>query len=378
MKRTRRNIGIETGTLIIIILSLAFASAGPVQLLCLERGQQVRFSECNPLIRDKTCTSNYGCQFCVTIATSGAYCPANINACNSNQLTCISSVDQNPDVNPPTITLYTPLNDEVYSAKSMFLNLETNENVDLSIRDNTAPEEKWKSLCELCTSYTKKQTFREGRNDITLRAIDLADHITETTVVFYIDSKKPKISKTEPKKGFTSGTFSAIFSEENPTQLMLTYGNFFQGIQSYTFDLINECVLTKNKYQCETTIDLLAYNGQTIEYSFSIEDIAGSTHSSKLTQLTVDSTPPIIHSIDYIPVNNIKGKLTIAVTETNLADVSYRDNGLDNLVWKKLCTKLDMNNQCVKQITISRDTIDIDIQVADEAGNAVAQNFLIP
>ncbi len=378
MKKTRRNICIGTIALLVVILSLTVASAGPVQLLCLERGEQVRFSECNPLIRDKTCTSSYGCQFCVTVATSGAYCPANINACNSNQLTCITAIDQSPDVTPPTIALYTPLNDEVYSAKSILLNLETNENVDLYLRDNTAPEEKWKSLCGLCTSYTKKQTFREGRNDITLRAIDLVDHITETTVVFYIDSKKPKISKTGPKKGFASGTFSAIFTEENPTQLTLTYGNFLQGIQSYTLDLINDCTLTKNKYQCETTVDLSAYNEQTIEYSFTIEDIAGSTHNSKLTQLRVDSTPPIVHSVEYIPTNNIKGDLTVTITETNLDDVSYRDNGQNNPVWKRLCTKLDTNNQCVKKITISRDTIDIDIQVTDEAGNAVAQNFLIP
>ena len=70
-----------------LIFTLAFVSAD-TRLLCLEENQTVRFSECNPLIQDRTCTSATGCQFCVTRSLSGVYCPASINECNSIGASC--------------------------------------------------------------------------------------------------------------------------------------------------------------------------------------------------------------------------------------------------------------------------------------------------
>ncbi len=86
----RKNKLILAAALIFIIALFAnFALADQIQLLCLNKGETVPFSLCNPTISDRTCTSSLGCQFCVTFKTNGVYCPANINTCNSMQnLTC--------------------------------------------------------------------------------------------------------------------------------------------------------------------------------------------------------------------------------------------------------------------------------------------------
>lgn len=78
------------GSIIIIIAAfIVNASAIDIQLLCLNNGQSVKFSECNNLMQDRTCNGG-GCQYCVTFdSQTGVYCPANINACNVIQdLTC--------------------------------------------------------------------------------------------------------------------------------------------------------------------------------------------------------------------------------------------------------------------------------------------------
>lgn len=62
--------------------ALSFVSAA--QLLCLNSGQTVHFSQCNPDIDDRTCTSSGGCQYCVNRMPGNVYCPASINECHSS------------------------------------------------------------------------------------------------------------------------------------------------------------------------------------------------------------------------------------------------------------------------------------------------------
>ena len=68
-------------------------------------GQTLRFSECNPNIQDKTC-ENTICQFCVNEISSGVYCPASLNQCNS---VCISYEERSDEDLPvPVITIRSP------------------------------------------------------------------------------------------------------------------------------------------------------------------------------------------------------------------------------------------------------------------------------
>ena len=85
------------GLIIVIIAALIVnVSAIEIQLLCLNNGQSVKFSECNSLMQDRTCNGG-GCQYCVTFdPQTGVYCPANINACNTiSNLACSSLTNIN-------------------------------------------------------------------------------------------------------------------------------------------------------------------------------------------------------------------------------------------------------------------------------------------
>jgi hypothetical protein len=73
--------------LVVFLFSLQFVSAD-VQLVCLEKGEILEFSLCNPDIPDRTCESSGGCQFCVSEIEEGVFCPQHINKCNSAGASC--------------------------------------------------------------------------------------------------------------------------------------------------------------------------------------------------------------------------------------------------------------------------------------------------
>jgi hypothetical protein len=100
-KRSRNKLMILF-SFVLIILSINFILAEEYYLLCLTKGQTVRFSLCNPQLQDRTCSGT--CQFCVTRTASGAYCPANFNSCNLVTQDCVNLQDQNGTVTPPANT----------------------------------------------------------------------------------------------------------------------------------------------------------------------------------------------------------------------------------------------------------------------------------
>lgn len=70
-----------------IIISLNFVSAANYKLLCINKGETIQYSKCNPGMSDRTCQSDFGCQHCVSII-NGNYCPTNPNFCNIQSLQC--------------------------------------------------------------------------------------------------------------------------------------------------------------------------------------------------------------------------------------------------------------------------------------------------
>jgi hypothetical protein len=88
-----------------VLLMLIFTSSGvlaekEIQFICLSEGETVKFSECNPVINDKTCEGN-SCNYCVTYDTEKRiYCPADINVCNAlDGLTCSELIEDNEEIN---------------------------------------------------------------------------------------------------------------------------------------------------------------------------------------------------------------------------------------------------------------------------------------
>ncbi|MDO8509085.1 MAG: hypothetical protein Q7S27_05375 [Nanoarchaeota archaeon] len=76
---------------IALLLIIVNVSAGELQLVCLNNGETIKFSDCNSAMQDRTCTGG-GCQYCATFdSQNGIYCPANINDCNSQaEIECSS------------------------------------------------------------------------------------------------------------------------------------------------------------------------------------------------------------------------------------------------------------------------------------------------
>lgn len=88
--------------LAIILFSFSMVSAENYKLLCLDKGQKVYFSRCNSAMQDKTCTSDTGCQYCVSVTNSNIYCPANVNICNTQGFSCTSDSPAPAVNNSPT------------------------------------------------------------------------------------------------------------------------------------------------------------------------------------------------------------------------------------------------------------------------------------
>ena len=74
--------------LLIALIFIQNVSASELKLLCLDDGDVLKFSRCNPSIQDRTCEASTGCNYCVNEIRNGVYCPTSINFCNAASLSC--------------------------------------------------------------------------------------------------------------------------------------------------------------------------------------------------------------------------------------------------------------------------------------------------
>jgi hypothetical protein len=93
--------------LILVLTAIPLISAGDAFLLCLEDGQELELSKCNPAINDYECNDTK-CQICVTQKSDGTYCQASPNACNAAGGQCIPLTQYESE--DPVITLISPDN----------------------------------------------------------------------------------------------------------------------------------------------------------------------------------------------------------------------------------------------------------------------------
>ena len=274
--------------ILVLTFSITLASADVTQLLCLKKGETAEFSKCNPSISDYVCKRT-SCQTCVIKKDAGHYCPASQNACNSLGLSCSLLNDTGGttevDGDAPNISLFSPIQGEVYPSRSVILNLDIDELATVHYLDNINGRGRWTRVCKDCNEYSRKRSFNEGLNDITIMAEDLTGNIVYEDLSFYIDSKSPKIKRTEPRKGFASGLFEVQFTEENPASLILQYGSFFTGMNEAPLNL-EECSIGGTTTSCSAEVNLSSYSGQKIQYWFMLEDMAGSQVISKAVEKT--------------------------------------------------------------------------------------------
>ncbi|MFA5019684.1 MAG: hypothetical protein WC533_01150 [Candidatus Pacearchaeota archaeon] len=357
---------------IVCLISASFVSAD--FWACFNRGEEIDF--CSPKIPDRTSPSN-GYQLCMENYDSARECysSGSWNVCNYEGGECVWNGNYTLDQTSPELIIIAPLNNSVINARKALVRFNLSEKSDVYYTDLVSGRGRWTKICEDCTAYSGTRSFKEGENNIQFKAVDVAGNEAYKEVTFFIDSKKPDIKKTEPKKDFANGIFYVSFKEENPKELFLTYGNNAKGYDYAKVDL-NECTEeTNGKKYCEINADLTAYNGQLIEYWFNLTDIAGNYDESKKIILRIDKTAPKINSINYT-IDERAVKFRINITELNFDKVEYIDNSAVNPRWRTMCSRLT-DGICEKKITLNSGAHNIGIQAIDEAGNIAGKNVAI-
>ena len=267
-----------------------------------------------------------------------------------------------------------PEDGEVYNSREILLNFSLDKESDVSYKDDNEDGESWRRICSDCWDYEKEKLFKEGENNLTFKAIGFSGNISYINRSFFVDSKKPKIKKTEPKSGFGEGNFYVEIQEANPNSLVLHYGDANPGMRTANVDL-ESCEDIKGnseKKACNVFVPLIDYDGKEIEYWFNLTDIAGNYDESRHYELEVDTTFPVINSLDYT-IDRLYVTFNINITEGNFDGVSYIDWSDTKPKWKTLCSRLK-DDMCIRKKSFRKGLHNIDFQVTDKAGNAVGEH----
>jgi len=277
----------------------------------------------------------------------------------------------------PVITLNNPVQNQNHSSKKVFLDIKTDEPVyELEYKDLNDNNPKFKRLCRNCEEYNKTKTFKDGNNNIIIRAVDYVGHSSEISADFFVDSTPPKIRKILPKdNSLTNGTiFSVEYDEENLKDIKL----ILQNSTGTTEISLTNCQ-SGRRQTCEIEQSLKQYDGEQVQFYFTISDPASETTSSK-NIITVDSMPPTItinKPINSTIFNNRRIELDIELTEPALLkykDKEYKDCKFDlndkKCKWRTLCRNC---GEYIRTRTFSEGPHNLIIKAEDKAGNAVIE-----
>src|SRR3989344_1209643 len=267
---------------------------------------------------------------------------------------------------PPNMTVYSPQN-ITYGTKKIPFNISLTSEVEkLEYINYNDKNPRFKILCRDCNesgySKQKNKTLLEGENKIGIKATDFLGQTSQQNVSLFIDSKAPKIHGVVPAKNkVTNGSdFSIKYTEDNIKELLVSWNP--------TVNLTKQCNEGGKNVVCDFALDLSAFNGQFINYSINMTDVANRTASTKPTKVLVDTTPPVINFFNH-SINGKTVEFTIQVTETNFDEINYVDLSQSNPREKKLCSSLK-NGVCNKKVTFSTGAHDLVIRAVDKAGNS--------
>lgn len=358
--------------LVLVVVVSEFASAD--FWACFSRGQTINF--CNPKIPDRVSPADEY-RLCMTSYDKNSKCYAlgSWNKCNSAGGECSQGGPDGPgsgDTQAPEITITSPRNGSFYPTRKIDFVINLDEISKIEYQNAINGRNKWSSICSNCISGRVTLSVSEGENFYKIKATDKRGNFAYKDTIFFVDSAKPMVHKTEPKGKYANGNFSIQYTELSPKNITINYGNSFKGFRSK--DLIN-CSGGK-KQTCEVSVNLSNYEGQSIEYYFAIRDLAGSTINSKRIKLNVDSIAPVINYINYTIKNEKKVSFLISATEINLDKISYIDDLSTKPISKKLCSKL-INGLCKADISLIPGLHNITIEFNDKAGNVARKSVMI-
>ncbi|MEK6733807.1 MAG: hypothetical protein AABY27_01730 [Pseudomonadota bacterium] len=361
----------------IILLVLLISSVNADFWACFKKGDKINF--CNPDTPDRTSPSN-GYMVCIKEYNETRQCYNQGSPGKCNQAGGCLNVGGNSSIDsePPVFALNNPLQNGIYNSKSILLDFDLDEKADVYYYDNINGRGRWTRVCSDCSpgspAYSKNRRFNEGINNLTFKAMDVIGNEMLLNLSFTIDSKKPRIHKTEPRSEYASGLFEIQYSEENLKEIRIFYGNNETGFRNSS---LNNCSSGERKW-CPIDVNLKDYDGERIEYYFIVKDIARNEKKSQIRQnLIVDTTFPVLNnpgSFWSYTAGERYVYFVFNITEKNLDKITYIDNSADNPRWKTLCSRLK-DGICEAKKSFSKGSHNVDIQITDKAGNSIAKNI---
>jgi len=260
--------------------------------------------------------------------------------------------------------------DGIYDNRKINFNITTTKEVEeISYINRNDNKPRWEKLCSNCDEYgfNKKKTkrVREGENNLTFMAVDKFGDEREVNVLIFVDSKKPKISNTFPKKNsVVNGSFFSVkYIESDIKNVKLVFNPEIN---------LSGCLSGRNQ-ECSTSVDLSLYDNQTIEYHFEISDSI-STTISKNVSVKVDTTSPVLTIL--IPNETEYGrKVPFNITISEEVKLEYLDELEFKPTWRNLCRNCaEYGYLKVKEKSFKKGSHDLLIRAIDEAGNADIKN----
>jgi hypothetical protein len=283
------------------------------------------------------------------------------------------SLQQNVRVEilPGELEVFLPNNGALYNDRMVPINISMNEPVRyFKYVDNGG---RAKTLCRNCDEYgyskLKRKPFGDGAHELEIIAIFETGEVSAYKN-FIVDTKDPKIYKSYPKKGFANGSFEVEFKEANAVFSWLNYGNKLIGFREAEVNLEN-CVESRGKMKCGVDVDLSDYDLQEISYWFNVSDIIGGSDESKVLDLDVDVSAPVIEYFNLYE----DGRYTyfeINVSEENFDEVNYvyvDSRGREKT--KRLCSRLK-EGICETKKRFREGEELLRVEVLDEAGNSIS------
>lgn len=369
-----KKIGITVGIIILIVLLPSFVSA--YEKLCLGYGDIIEFSECNPQMDDRTCYASL-CEFCVYKSAGGAYCPTHPGKCNDVS-SCTIVENTTLDIYPPELIINQPEDGFIYSSTSLMVDIKSNEPASIYILDNVKGRGRWKKVSSGIRSYQRNRRFNEGFNNITVKGEDRNGNSKNYFKSFWVDSKKPRIRSTLPKKGFANGLFILEFVEDNPKDVILNYGNSISGYQEKHANIGTDCNTDgRNTIKCEVMVDLSIYDGEKISYWFEVVDIADSSAESKEISLDVDISKPE-NLVVHMTKEGRYVYFDIEVDDMYLDEITYIDYNDRRPIEKRLCSRFGpgFNHECEARASFKDGDHDVEVVARDMAGNSVNKSLM--
>ena len=234
----------------------------------------------------------------------------------------------------------------------------------LKIKDNNGA---FRTLCRNCDTHgyfaTRLMGFEDGSHNVEFLAI-FDDRTVSQTVSFFVDSKKPKILRTQPiGNKFTNGSdFSIEYTEENVKEVLISWNP--------VVNLTDQCGGSGEKVVCDFGLDLTAFNGQGIEYVVNITDIANHTTSSNPTKVLVDTTVPIL-TVTAPTEDSVYGRrVPFSLSVSEKVTLEFIDNSEAKPKWENICNRCDSYGlDRLRMRTFDKGNHNVLFRARDKAGN---------